>query len=79
MQDKFDRHAILNHDEILLNHVGEVKKDHLLDLLPKVEQLLDSDGVSKLLKKRLIYLSIESLQNLQLHGYAGEAGANHPA
>lgn len=78
MQGKFDRHAILNHDEILLNHVGEVTKDHLLDLLPKVEKLVDDDGVSKLLKKRLVYLSIESLQNLQLHGYTGKEGSVYP-
>lgn len=78
MQGKFDRHAILNHDEILLNHVGEVTKDHLLDLLPKVEKLVDADGVSKLLKKRLVYLSIESLQNLQLHGYIGQEGSVYP-
>ncbi|MFT4524913.1 MAG: hypothetical protein ACI9FU_000052 [Granulosicoccus sp.] len=78
MQLKFDRHAILNHDEILLNHVGEVTTNNLLDLLPKVEKLVDADGISKLLKKRLVHLSIESLQNLQLHGYTGQEGSTYP-
>jgi hypothetical protein len=79
MDAKIDRHAILNHDEILLNHIGEVTKDHILDLLPKVENLVDTYGLGKLLKKRLVYLSIESLQNLQFHGYSGNMATEYPS
>lgn len=79
MSSDFNRHAILNNDEVLLDHVGEVTKDHLLEILPRLESILEDHKVSKLLKKRVVYLSIESLQNLQLHGYCGKKGEDlHP-
>ena len=67
----FNRRAILSEDEFLLDHVGEVSKGDLLDIITKIESILENYEVSKLLRKRIVYLSIESLQNLQLHGYNG--------
>lgn len=68
MNKDFNRHILLEKDEILLQHRGEVTKEVLLDTLNSIERVLDNYDISRVLRKRVVYLAIESLQNLQLHG-----------
>lgn len=70
MKDKINRRALLNGDRVLFEHCGEVTKEVVLDILPQLEDLVEHQATSKLLGRRLVYISIETLQNLQLHGYA---------
>jgi hypothetical protein len=72
MKDNIHRQALLNGDRVLFEHIGEVTKDVVLEILPQLEAIVENQATSKLLGRRLIYIAIETLQNLQLHGYSDD-------
>lgn len=69
MSNLIDKYLLLEDQEILLEHEGLVNKDVLLETLPKIETLVDGKGVVKFIKRKIVNIAIETLQNLQLHSY----------
>lgn len=73
-----ERIPIVGTDTVLFEHEGTVDKEMLLDSLPTIEQVLESRGVARQKRRKIISIAIEALQNLQLHGteagYAGRDG-----
>jgi hypothetical protein len=69
MNHQIDKYAFVSSDEVLLEHQGPVSREVLLDILPKIEDLLADDGVKKQKLRKIINISIEALQNLQLHSF----------
>jgi len=70
MEDQASRLTIVNDEEVLFHHKGEVTKEKLLVVISELETILEELQLTKLLTKRIVYIAIECLQNLQLHGYA---------
>ncbi|MFC2176270.1 SiaB family protein kinase [Bacteroidota bacterium] len=62
-----DKKALIKQDRILFEFEGLIDKQILLDTIAKIEEILNAEGVDKRTNKRLINMSIEALQNLQLH------------
>lgn len=69
MNKGIDKYTLLGTERVLLEHEGPVNKQVLLDTLPKIEDILDGEGVSKQKKRKIVNIAIETLQNLQLHSY----------
>jgi len=69
MTSQPDKRALHNADLVLLEYEGKVTKKVLLDTLPQIEEILESEGVDKQKKRKLINIAIETLQNLQLHSF----------
>lgn len=70
MKEKIQRKALVNQEKVLFEHIGEVTKEVVLNILPQLEAIVENQAVSKVLARRLVHISIESLQNLQLHGHS---------
>lgn len=64
-----NKHILRNTDTILLEREGMVDSAVVLDMLPKIEQILDEQEVSRQTKRKLVNIAIETLQNLQLHAF----------
>ncbi|TNF29170.1 MAG: hypothetical protein EP314_03020 [Bacteroidetes bacterium] len=64
-----DKYRLIGDVTVLFQHEGHVDKKVLLDTLPKLEDILDSLGVDKQKKRKIVNIAIETLQNLQLHSY----------
>lgn len=67
MTNGVDKYVLIDGDNVLLEYEGEVNKEVLLDTLPKIEEKLDDLNVAKQKKRKIVNISIETLQNLQLH------------
>ncbi|MBL4587688.1 MAG: SiaB family protein kinase [Flavobacteriales bacterium] len=66
---ELNKHILLGTDTVLLEYEGMVDRVVVLDLLPKIEKILETEKVDRLRKRKLINIAIETLQNLQLHAY----------
>jgi len=77
---EFNRRILLNSDTILLEYEGKVDRAIVLDLLSKIESILEVEKVGRLKKRKLINIAIETLQNLQLHAFplAEKTSINYP-
>jgi hypothetical protein len=69
MGQEIDKYKLLGNEQVLIEHEGPVDKQVLLDTLPKIEDALDVEGVSKQKKRKIVNIAIETLQNLQLHSF----------
>ncbi len=77
MAHQVDKHTLISSDQVLLEHEGSVDKQVLLDILPKIEELLDEEQVDRQSKRKIVNIAIETLQNLQLHSFPVEE-SKHP-
>lgn len=73
-----DKYALLDNQKILLEHDGSVDREILLEVLPKIEAIVDKHGAQKAVKRKIVNISIEALQNLQLHAYPVSEESNVP-
>ncbi|MGB1318678.1 MAG: DUF6272 family protein, partial [Flavobacteriales bacterium] len=69
MSDSINKYILLGKEAVLYEYEGLVNKEILLDTLPKIETILDSLGVSRQNKRKIVNIAIETLQNLQLHSF----------
>jgi hypothetical protein len=69
MSDSINKYSLLGDESILYEYEGLVNKEVLLDTLPKIESILDSLGVNRQNKRKIVNIAIETLQNLQLHSF----------
>ncbi len=72
MTNGINKYDLIGDENVLLEHEGAVNKEILLDTLTKIEGILDSLGVSKQKKRKIVNIAIETLQNLQLHSFPFE-------
>jgi len=56
-------------DEVLLIREGLITKSDILHILPEMETLLDKYNTGKIIKRKIVNIAIESLQNLQIHAF----------
>jgi len=56
-------------DEVLLSREGLITKSDILLILPEIEALLDKFNTNKIIKRKIVNIAIESLQNLQIHSF----------
>ena len=66
MSDSINKYVLLGNESVLYEYEGLVNKEILLETLPKIESILDSLGVSRQNKRKIVNIAIETLQNLQL-------------
>ena len=69
MSDGINKYALLGDESVLYEHEGKINKEVLLDILPVLEEILDSLGVNLQKKRKIVNIAIEILQNLQLHSF----------
>ncbi len=69
---ELNKHILLDTDTVLLEHEGKVDRTVVLNLLPKIEDVLDAEEVERQKKRKLVNIAIETLQNLQLHAFPVE-------
>ena len=69
MTKVIDKDALAKDDVVLYEYAGAVDKQVVLGTLPEIETILDTIGVPKQKKRRVVNIAIETLQNLQLHSY----------
>jgi len=72
MQTGIDKYILHESETLLLRHEGPVDKEVLLQTLPRIEEILEREGACKPLKRKIINIAIETLQNLQLHSLPAE-------
>ena len=72
MSKNINKYILLGGETVLYEYEGLVNKEVLLDTLPKIETILDSLGVKRQNKRKIVNISIETLQNLQLHSFPME-------
>lgn len=61
--------GLMDGDEILLSREGLIAKSDILLILPEIETLIDKYKTSKIIKRKIVNIAIESLQNLQIHSF----------
>ncbi len=61
--------GLMDGDDVLLSREGLITKSDILHILPEVEVLLDKFNTGKIIKRKIINIAIESLQNLQIHSF----------
>lgn len=61
------KNGFVSKDGMLLEHNGDVTKADLLQILPKMESIMENQSGKKLTKRKVINIAIESLQNIQIH------------
>lgn len=54
-------------ETIICNHIGTFSQNLLISLVSLIERSLTQNGESEKIKKRLIYLVIEGVQNIMFH------------
>jgi hypothetical protein len=69
MASTVDKRILIQDEKELLLHEGVVDRKILLDTLPRIEEILDKQHVNRQIKRRIVNIAIEALQNLQLHSY----------
>lgn len=69
MSKSINKYPLAKDDVVLYEYEGPVDKQVVLDTLPEIETILDSIGVPKQKKRRIVNIAIETLQNLQLHSF----------
>ena len=62
-------------DEVLLIREGLITKSDILQILPEIEILLDKHNTGKIIKRKIVNIAIESLQNLQIHAFLDNANS----
>lgn len=72
MNHQIDKYAFIGSDTVLLEHEGPVDREVVLETLPKIENQLLQEGLKKQTVRKIINISIEALQNLQLHSFPFE-------
>lgn len=72
MSDGINKYALIGDESVLFEYEGKVNKEVLLDTLPVIEGILDSLGVNRQKKRKIVNIAIETLQNLQLHSFPME-------
>lgn len=78
MGNVIDKYVLLDNQKILLEHNGSVDREILLEILPKIEATVDNQGAKKAIKRKIVNIAIEALQNLQLHAYPISNNSNRP-
>lgn len=61
--------------EILLSREGLITKSDILHILPEIEAILDKFSTSKIIKRKVVNIAIESLQNLQIHSFLDKSNS----
>lgn len=61
--------GLMEGDDVLMSKEGLITKSDILHILPEIETLLDKFDTSKIIKRKIVNIAIESLQNLQIHSY----------
>lgn len=61
------KNGFVSKEKMLFEHNGAVTKADLLNILPKMEEIMESQSGKKLTKRKVINIAIESLQNIQIH------------
>lgn len=64
-------------DEVLLSREGLITKSDILHILPEIEKIIDKFNTSKITKRKIVNIAIESLQNLQIHSFL-DHGNSYP-
>lgn len=67
--------GLIEGDEVLLTKDGLITKSDILQILPEIEVLLDKYKATKIIKRKIVNIAIESLQNLQIHSYLDHGGS----
>lgn len=74
MSKVIDKYVLAKDDVVLYEYEGAVDRQVVLDTLPEIEAILDSIGIPKQKKRRIVNIAIETLQNLQLHSFQANKG-----
>ncbi len=61
--------GFMDGDEVLLCREGLITKSDILHILPEIETIVDKFNTGKIIKRKIINIAIESLQNLQIHAF----------
>jgi len=67
--------GLMSGDEILLSREGLITKSDILHILPEIEGVLDKFNTSKITKRKIVNIAIESLQNLQIHSFLDKSNS----
>lgn len=59
---------------VLLSHQGELSKEEISKLENDVESLVSSLNIAKGPLKKIFFISVETLQNMLIHGHKNQAG-----
>jgi hypothetical protein len=65
----------LGDDTLVCTHLGTFSQSMLISIVSLVERTLNMNGESNKLKKRLIYIIIECIQNIMFH--SNKSSGNH--
>lgn len=67
--------GLFNKDQtVLLSHEGELSKEEISKLESDVESLVSGLNISKGPLKKIFFISVETLQNMLIHGHKTQAG-----
>lgn len=72
------KNGFVSSEMMLFEHNGGVSKSDLLQILPQMEAIMDSQSAKKLTKRKVINIAIESLQNIQIHTIDTSQGDIYP-
>jgi len=69
MEEMIDLHNVLVNKKILILHKGDFSKETFLPVLKMIEGNLEDKFDRKFASTKLYHISVETLQNISLHGY----------
>ncbi len=79
----FDKHFSINLEsvnkqgQLLLAYDGVLNSETISRLESEIEGKIVEKALPKMVIKKVFFISIESLQNMFIHGYKDESGAKH--
>lgn len=69
MSDGINKYALVGDKAVLYQYEGDINKQVLLEILSSLEGILDQLKVDRQVKRKIVNIAIETLQNLQLHSF----------
>lgn len=79
VQEKFE-HLLKEYqqnDTVLVSHLGELNQGVISNLESNVEEKVSSLEIAKGPLKKIFFISVETLQNMLIHGHKNQRGEQH--
>jgi hypothetical protein len=70
-------HAYQQKDTVLVSHVGELSSSVISTLESNVEEKISSLEIPKGPLRKIFFISVETLQNMLIHGHKNNQGEQH--